>query len=37
MAEAVVEVEATWKEWVDVYMKEFIIYVAKDPKDFLVR
>ena len=31
------ESEETWKEWIDKYIKEFVIYVAKDPKDFFVR
>ena len=29
--------EATWKEWMDGYLREIIIYIAKDPKDFFVR
>ena len=29
--------EATWKDTLDGYIKEFVIYVAKDPKDFFVR
>ena len=37
MAETVVGSEGTWKELLDDYLKQFIIYVAKDPKDFFVR
>jgi len=36
MAETVVGSEGTWKELLDAYLKQFIIYVAKDPKDFFV-
>ena len=31
------ETEQTWKDWIEGYIKEFVIYVAKDPKDFFVR
>ena len=38
MAEQILTIEPeTWKELFDKHLKEFVIYVAKDPKDFLVR
>lgn len=29
--------ENTWKDWADEQIKAFVLYVAKDPKDFFVR
>jgi hypothetical protein len=35
--EGMAENEETWKDWIESYIKQFVIYVAKDPKDFFVR
>ncbi|KAL5263668.1 hypothetical protein ACHWQZ_G008889 [Mnemiopsis leidyi] len=36
LGKVMAEIEETWKEWIDKYIKEFVIYIAKDPKDFFV-